>query len=80
MIDLKAELDRKSLRGQGKVAVITGGTTGMGAACARLLATKGCAKVIVVGRDATRGDAVAERVRSLGGEGVEGIFVKGNFA
>ena len=42
----------------GKVAVISGGTSGMGAAAARGLAAEG-ARVVVGGRDESRGAAVA---------------------
>src|SRR3954447_3312030 len=41
-----------------KTALITGGTAGIGLACARLLAREG-ASVIITGRDAERGKAAA---------------------
>jgi NAD(P)-dependent dehydrogenase (short-subunit alcohol dehydrogenase family) len=46
-------------------ALVTGGTAGIGLACARLLATEG-AQVIITGRDHARGEAAAalhERLR-----------------
>eukprot|EP00667_Euglena_gracilis_P020943 EG_transcript_22768 len=55
----------------GKVAVITGGTSGIGAAAARQLAQRRC-KVVVAGRSAERGRAVVDR---LVGEGGEAVFV-----
>jgi NAD(P)-dependent dehydrogenase (short-subunit alcohol dehydrogenase family) len=41
-----------------QTALITGGTAGIGVACARLLAREG-ASVIITGRDAERGKAAA---------------------
>lgn len=43
----------------GRVAVITGGTQGLGEATARLLAERGAAGLVLVGRNAERGNAVA---------------------
>ena len=48
---------------QGKTALITGGTSGMGSAVALSMAEKG-ATVIITGRDETRG---ASTVRDPGG-------------
>lgn len=44
----------------GKVCVVTGATQGLGAAIARRLAAAGAAGVVVTGRNAARGQAVAE--------------------
>src|SRR4051794_19821302 len=44
-----------------KTALITGGTAGIGLACARLLAREG-ASVIITGRDAERGKAAAAAI------------------
>jgi 3-oxoacyl-[acyl-carrier protein] reductase len=51
----------------GKVAVVTGGSGGIGAATCRLLAANG-AKVAVNGRDQARIDAVVDGIRAAGGE------------
>jgi len=50
----------------GKVVLITGSTTGIGEACARLFAESGAA-VMVSGRHEQRGRAVAEAIRAAGG-------------
>jgi NAD(P)-dependent dehydrogenase (short-subunit alcohol dehydrogenase family) len=47
---------------QGKVAVITGGTQGLGEATARLLASRGAAGVVLCGRSAERGWQIAEGI------------------
>ena len=46
------------------VAVITGGTSGLGAATARRLASQG-KRVVVIGRNAVRGDALAAELDGL---------------
>ncbi len=55
------------MRFEGKAALITGGTSGIGEAAALRLATEG-ARVAIVGRDADRGTALAERIVNEGGE------------
>jgi NAD(P)-dependent dehydrogenase (short-subunit alcohol dehydrogenase family) len=50
---------------QGKPALITGGTSGMGIAVARSMADKG-ASVIITGRDETRGASTVEEIRAGG--------------
>jgi meso-butanediol dehydrogenase / (S,S)-butanediol dehydrogenase / diacetyl reductase len=61
----------------GKVAVITGSSSGIGAATARLFAREG-AKVVVVANENTSG---AKRVvESIGSEGGKAIFVQADVA
>jgi NAD(P)-dependent dehydrogenase (short-subunit alcohol dehydrogenase family) len=50
----------------GKVVLVTGSTTGIGEACARVFADDG-AYVCVSGRDAARGAAVVASIRAAGG-------------
>jgi NAD(P)-dependent dehydrogenase (short-subunit alcohol dehydrogenase family) len=52
----------------GATAVVTGGTSGLGAACAVGLARAG-AKVVVSGRDGQRGQRVIEEIEAAGGSG-----------
>jgi NAD(P)-dependent dehydrogenase (short-subunit alcohol dehydrogenase family) len=46
----------------GKVAVITGGTQGLGAAIARLFAKAGAGGLVIVGRNAEKGKKVADAI------------------
>jgi NAD(P)-dependent dehydrogenase (short-subunit alcohol dehydrogenase family) len=50
---------------QGKTALITGGTSGMGSATALAMAEKG-ASVIITGRDEARGASTVEKIRAGG--------------
>jgi NAD(P)-dependent dehydrogenase (short-subunit alcohol dehydrogenase family) len=55
------------MRLRGKVAVITGGTSGIGEATALLLAREG-AKVVITGRNENRGREVVNKIASEGGQ------------
>src|SRR6202049_1585338 len=57
---------------RGKVAIVTGGTSGIGREAAVLFAKAG-AKVVVAGRRETEGKETMDLVRGAGGEG---LFVK----
>ncbi|WP_344414232.1 SDR family oxidoreductase [Pseudonocardia ailaonensis] len=59
----------------GKVAVVTGGATGLGAAVSRRLAERGAHVAIVYSRSAAEAEATAEECRGLG---VEAITVQGD--
>ena len=51
---------------EGKVVLVTGSTTGIGEACARVFAADGAA-VMVCGRSADRGRAVVDSITAAGG-------------
>lgn len=54
---------------QDKVAIVTGGASGIGAACAATLAREG-AKVIVTDLDDPQGQALVDKIGSDGGEAI----------
>jgi 3(or 17)beta-hydroxysteroid dehydrogenase len=51
----------------GKVAIVTGGASGIGAACAATLAREG-ARVVITDLDEARGEAIAGNIRAAGGQ------------
>ena len=62
---------------QGKFAVVTGSTQGLGEAAVRLFAERGAAGIIVSGRNVERGNAVAADLRAAG---CQAHFVQANLA
>lgn len=54
----------------GKIAVITGGTQGLGAAIARLFAEAGATGIVLVGRDQEKGEKVAAEIHAEHGTDV----------
>ena len=61
----------------GKVAVVTGGTQGLGEATARLFAARGAAGLVVCGRNGERGRRVADE---LSAGGCPTVFVAADLA
>jgi NAD(P)-dependent dehydrogenase (short-subunit alcohol dehydrogenase family) len=62
------------MRFDGKAAIITGGTSGIGLATAELFAREG-ACVVLMARNPTRGQSAVERIAASGGRA---IFVEGD--
>src|ERR1700745_3578486 len=63
------ERGRTAWPGKGQVAIVTGGASGIGAACAATLAREG-AKVVVTDVDDAGGKAVVDKIGSAGGEAI----------
>jgi nucleoside-diphosphate-sugar epimerase len=81
--DAAKALQKVSLVGQHKSAVIVGGTLGIGAAIARHLAKLGCGRIVIFGRNEARGAAVLEELRLLSPKVTPAItleFVKGDLS
>jgi NAD(P)-dependent dehydrogenase (short-subunit alcohol dehydrogenase family) len=55
-----------NIRLEGKVIIVTGSTQGVGEATARIAAESGAAAVMITGRDAGRGRAVADEIAASG--------------
>jgi NAD(P)-dependent dehydrogenase (short-subunit alcohol dehydrogenase family) len=65
-------------RMDGKVCIVTGATQGLGAAIARRLAAAGAAGIVVTGRNAQRGNHVAQDIATAHGIGAH--FLQADFA
>jgi NAD(P)-dependent dehydrogenase (short-subunit alcohol dehydrogenase family) len=65
------------LRSRETIAVITGGTQGLGLAIARRLAREGARGIVISGRNAEKGEGAAEKLRS---GGTDCLFVKADVA
>lgn len=55
---------------EGKIAIVTGGTQGLGEATARLFVERGAAGVVICGRNAARGAEVKGVLEALGADAV----------
>ena len=62
----------------GKIAIVTGGTQGLGAAIARTFAERGAAGLVICGRDIDRGDASARDIERA--TGTRTLFVRADLA
>lgn len=52
----------------GKTALVTGGSRGIGAACAKLLAARGATVVVTYSKSAERADAIISEITAAGGK------------
>jgi len=68
---------RDGMKLDGAVCIVTGGGTGTGAACAALLASKGCRVLVNYSRSEHEARAV---VRDCQGAGVDALAVRGDVA
>ena len=56
---------------EGKIAIVTGGTQGLGATVARLFAERGASGIIICGRSREKGEAKAREIQEATGAAVE---------
>jgi NAD(P)-dependent dehydrogenase (short-subunit alcohol dehydrogenase family) len=62
----------------GKIAIVTGGTQGLGAAIAKLFAERGAKGIVTCGRDEAKGRAKADAIAAATGAAV--VFVRADLA
>jgi NAD(P)-dependent dehydrogenase (short-subunit alcohol dehydrogenase family) len=78
---ISAALERTPYRGpanfDGKIAVVTGGTQGLGETIARLFAERGAAGLVICGRNSANGERVASELTELG---CPTVFVQADLA
>ena len=67
----------KSLSMEGKTAVVTGSTQGLGETIAHLFADRGCANIVITGRNAERGAKVRA---ALEAKKVKSVFVQSDLS
>src|SRR5690606_203938 len=58
----------------GRIAVVTGGTQGLGATIARLFAERGAAGLVICGRNAAKGEGKAREISDA--TGVKTVYVQ----
>jgi NAD(P)-dependent dehydrogenase (short-subunit alcohol dehydrogenase family) len=71
------DLTKSAARLDGKVAVVTGGTQGLGEAIARLFVARGAKGIVICGRNAEKGKAVASDLTKAG---AKAEYVKADLA
>jgi NAD(P)-dependent dehydrogenase (short-subunit alcohol dehydrogenase family) len=72
-MEQQAQIKKEEDRIQGKVVVITGATSGIGAVAAERLASMG-ARILAIARDRARGEATLARLRELAPGRAHGVY------
>ena len=66
-------MSTETSRLDGKIAIVTGGTQGLGAAIARLFGERGAAGIVICGRNVEKGMAKAAEISAV--TGAKAIYV-----